>query len=206
MIIGVVSRKGGVGKTTLAVHFAGLLAQQGATLLVDEDDTRNATAWTRRGLLGELFTVTGMQGLAREAPRHEHVVIDSRGGMGEEDIRDLYEGADRIVVPASAEFMVLDTLVQTRDVLAPMLPQDVNRGGPGKLRVVMTMVRPGRKLDEARRALAGHGLSPLTATVRYSEAFKDATDQGVLVRDVKGNKLAGECWRDCEAVLEEVLK
>lgn len=202
MIIGVVSRKGGVGKTTLAVHFAGLLAKDAATLLVDEDDTRNATAWSRRGHLGEMFTVTGMQGLAREAPRHKHVVIDSRGGMAEEDIRDLYQGADRIVVPASAEFMVLDTMVQTRDVLAPLAG---NGGELDKLRVVMTMVRPGRKLEEARAALSAHGLRPAQATVRYSEAFKDATDQGVLVRDVKGNKLAHECWADCEAVLKEVL-
>lgn len=201
MIIGVVSRKGGVGKTTLAVHFAGLLAKDGPTLLVDEDDTRNATAWAKRKSLTETFTVTGMQGLAREAPKHKHVIIDSRGGMAEEDIRDLYEGADRIVVPASAEFMVLDTLVQTRDVLAPLLPE----GDLGKLRVVMTMVRPGRKLEEAREALSAYNLAPLEATVRYSEAFKDATDQGVLVRDVKGNKLAGDCWRDCEAVLKEVL-
>ena len=42
MIITVASYKGGVGKTTTAVHLAAYLQSLGPTLLLDGDQTRNA--------------------------------------------------------------------------------------------------------------------------------------------------------------------
>ncbi|WP_261665477.1 ParA family protein [Deinococcus sp. Marseille-Q6407] len=196
MIIGILSRKGGVGKTTLAVHLAGLLAQEDTTVLVDEDDTRNATTWAARGELP--FTVVGPAGMARAARAHEHIVVDSRGGMNSDDMQGLYEGADRIVVPVSNEYMALDTLIQTADILRQVDPE------LEKLRVVMTMVKKGRKLNDAREALGGLGLMPVQPTVRFSEAFRDASAGGVLVRDVTGNRLAKNCWGDVREVLQAV--
>jgi len=196
MIVGILSRKGGVGKTTLAVHLAALFARSGKTLLVDEDETRNATTWARGG--GMPYKTVNMQAMAREARVHEHIVVDSRGGMDAQSMRDLYDGTDRIIVPAAPEYMTMDTLLQTVEILKAEDP------ALARLRIVMTMTRPGRKLDDARLALTDLGLAPIEASIRFSEAFRDATEQAVLVRDVKGNKLAKTCWADCEAVFREV--
>ena len=49
MIFSVASFKGGVGKTTTAVHLAAYLQTLAPTLLLDADQTKNATAWSQRG-------------------------------------------------------------------------------------------------------------------------------------------------------------
>lgn len=44
-IFAVVNTKGGVGKTTTAVHLATMLARQGKTLLIDGDPQASAASW-----------------------------------------------------------------------------------------------------------------------------------------------------------------
>jgi len=48
MIITVTSYKGGVGKTTTAIHLAAYLQRLAPTLLVDGDAIRSATKWNQR--------------------------------------------------------------------------------------------------------------------------------------------------------------
>jgi chromosome partitioning protein len=49
MIFTVTSYKGGVGKTTTAIHLAAYLSRKAPTLLVDGDAIRSATKWRERG-------------------------------------------------------------------------------------------------------------------------------------------------------------
>jgi chromosome partitioning protein len=48
MIITIASFKGGVAKTTTAVHLAAYLQDRSPTLLIDGDPNRSATGWSRR--------------------------------------------------------------------------------------------------------------------------------------------------------------
>ena len=49
MIVTVASFKGGVGKTTTAIHLAAFLQGYAETLLIDADPNRSAQSWASRG-------------------------------------------------------------------------------------------------------------------------------------------------------------
>jgi len=51
MIVTIASFKGGVGKTTTALHLAAYLQTKAPTLLVDGDLNRSALDWAARGSL-----------------------------------------------------------------------------------------------------------------------------------------------------------
>jgi chromosome partitioning protein len=50
MIITITALKGGVGKTTTAIHLAAYLETNLPTLLVDVDKNRSALVWSREGM------------------------------------------------------------------------------------------------------------------------------------------------------------
>ena len=71
MIIGVLSQKGGVGKTTVALNLAAAIATSGSrVLVVDADPQGSALAWSSAREAEPLFPVVGMAKptLHRELP------------------------------------------------------------------------------------------------------------------------------------------
>lgn len=83
MIISVLNQKGGVGKTTLAVHLAMALSKRGErVLLLDADVQGSALDWSASRKNEAPFSVVGLPKatLHREAPKfledYGHIVID----------------------------------------------------------------------------------------------------------------------------------
>ena len=125
MIVALLNQKGGVGKTTLALHLAGAWAAQGKRVtLIDADPQGSALDWSaaaRREGLPRLFGVVGLarDTLHREAPElardADHVVIDGPpriAGL----MRSALLAADLVLIPvqpspfdgwASAEMLAL---------------------------------------------------------------------------------------------------
>lgn len=201
----VLSRKGGVGKSTTAIHLGGYLAEASEkgdeVLLVDTDPSRNALRWAKRGrlpfrIVGE-DEVDAYPAMARNA---KHLIVDMRGSPSAEEIENAMRLAEVMVIPIMPSGLALDTLLQTR--------RDLQRlGREDRYRVLLTAVPPWpyRRGPQARAKLEELGIPLFGGEVRRLEAFETAADNGVLVRDLPDRR-ARRGWEDYVRVSEELIE
>ncbi|WP_241191351.1 ParA family protein [Deinococcus psychrotolerans] len=197
VVIAVVGLKGGIAKTTTAIHVAGCLALAGQrVLLADGDRIRTSTAWARGGHLP--YTVAPVTALAR-AREYDAIVLDTEGGPDNTELLEFARTADLTLLPTTPDINGLDGVAQTAEIL--------RSGGvtSGNYAALLTMVRPGGMKDiQARKGLVELGIPVLKAGVRISEAFRDAANAAMLVKDVK-SEIAMKCWHDYERVTLEAV-
>ncbi len=196
MIITVASFKGGVGKTTTAVHIATYFQSKAATLLIDGDPNRSASAWNKRG--GLPFKIVDERQAARYARDFEHIVIDTEARPNEDDLRALAGGCDLLVIPTTPDALALDALFLTVEALGKI--------GADSYRILLTAVppRPSRDGEEARKLLLEHKLPIFNTFVRRRVAFQKASLAGVHVKEIADAR-AVDAWGDYQSVGGEIL-
>jgi chromosome partitioning protein len=125
MIVALLNQKGGVGKTTLALHLAGEWARHGRCVtLIDADPQGSALDWSEQRARENVSRLFGIVGLARgtlhrEAPEiartADHVVIDGPPRVATL-MRSALLASDLVLIPvqpspfdgwASAEMLAL---------------------------------------------------------------------------------------------------
>jgi len=190
MIVSVQNQKGGVGKTTLAIHIShALVLKDFKVLLVDADPQGSARDWAAARTDQPLFPVVGLDRptIHRDLPAlvkdFDHVVID--GPPRVSDLaRSAIIAADLIVVPIQPspyDVWAADEiikLIQEASVFKENLKSvAINR------KITNTAI--GRDITEA---LTNYSLPVLKSAISQRVAFAESAASGstVLETDRKG--------------------
>lgn len=198
MIIGIISFKGGVGKTTAAVHLAHSLNVKEPTALIDGDLNRSALAWLKRGEDRLPFKVFPEKQAAKVARDFNSLVFDTGARPSNDELKDLAEGCDKLVLVTSPDAMALDALLPAVDTLVKLKIENY--------RILLTLVPPvGNAGADARDAIVEAKLPIYRAGIRRFAAFQKASLRGVTV-DLINDPYAREAWSDCSSFAKEVLK
>ncbi len=196
MVICIAGFKGGVAKTTSAVHLACYCSQFGTTLLVDGDPNRSASMWGKSGKLP--FKVVDERVAARYSQGVHHFIIDTQARPTEDDLRVILEGCDLLILPTTPDGLSLDALMLTVDVL--------HKIGARHYAVLLTIVppRPNRDGEEAMKALLAAELPVFPHIVRRFVAYQRAAVLGVPVYEVD-DRNAQEAWQDYIMIGKEIM-
>ncbi len=206
MLIGVVNAKGGVGKSTLAVHLAVWLWEKGVRVaLVDADAQSSSTEWIAEAQpeiqchqwrdSEEIFQ--GVDSIRSEA---EAIVLDGPAGLNE-GTKSIMVLSDGILIPCGPSILDLRALQDALQVVKEV--QATREGELPHVRLVPNKLQRRYRLSkELMSAVDDVELAGSTGMSLLS-AYADAPGQGTVVWRL-GNK-AAKAKKEMETLFREIL-
>jgi chromosome partitioning protein len=210
MIVALLNQKGGVGKTTLALHLAGQWALQGRrVLLIDADPQSSALDWSEQRAAEGRTRLFGVVGLARDTLHRE--------------VPDLARGVDHVVIdgPPRVATLMRSALFASDVVLIPVQPSPLDGWASAEMLKLIEQARIFKPQIAARfllnraaartliaqatvASLADHDPPALKRGVGQRVIFADAMRTGQLVGELDPESLAAREVAALAAEIEEL--
>jgi chromosome partitioning protein len=205
-IIAVANSKGGVGKSTAAVHLAAWLHEQGHRVtLADCDTQQSSSEWIREAVPAvKAVRLDNPDHILNELPNliaeTDYVVCDGPGSQTETS-RALLLRADLAIVPCKASMLEVRALAKATEVLRQA--QDI-RGGVPKAVIVLSMVGKHYRLtQDMRDAAAALNLPLARVAMTLRQIYADAPGQGAIIW--KMGSRAREAAEEIRSLFAEIL-
>jgi chromosome partitioning protein len=205
VIISLLNQKGGVGKTTLAVHLATALALRGRrVLLVDADPQGSALDWAASRQWPLLVPVVGLptktlhKEIQHHLPNYDDIVIDGPPRVNEL-ARAAIMAADIVLIPVQPSPYDVWAAKEIVELLseASVFKETQKSAFVINRKIVNTAI--GRDVVEA---LAGYQLPVLATTIGQRVAFAESAVQGSTVMELDPNSVASQ---EISGVVDEML-
>lgn len=190
--IGFASTKGGVAKTTSAIHFAYWAAttKDLSTLLVDDDGNRTALKWASRSMENATFespfAIAPYTKLARASQGKEMVVLDTQASISKEALQDLAEDCNLVIVPTKSDIDSLNGAVDTAMAIQ-------EKGGDYRILITDCPPAPSKIAVEAQEALTSDGLMVIKQRIRRGAGIHHASLTGTTAAQ-QASKYRGPWW------------
>ena len=192
-IITVTGYKGGVGKSTTAIHLATFFSEFGKTLLIDGDLNKTSIAWAARGEFP--FEVVNQHKAMKAIVGNDYVIIDTPARPDSDELADLADGCDLLILPTTPDVVSLDPMMQT----AKDLDDKVS------YRILITIVPPyPNKEGEVMKSELQKAEVPVFNTlIRRTTGYQQAAMKGVPIRNLKSSDMR-KAWQDYKNVGKEI--
>ncbi len=183
MILALANSKGGVGKSTIAVHLAAWLLEKGKNLVfVDSDVQASSSEWLREAApeiktIRLLTSADVLDQLPKLSVEYDFVVADGPAGLSEVT-RSILCLADVAIFPCGPSVLDLKAVIQALEVNKQI--QGVRKGLPREVVVPNKLQTQYRLSKELVQTVKNMGM-PIGEGLCLRQAYADAAGQGTLV-------------------------
>ena len=207
-IIGMVSQKGGVGKSTLARMMAREFVEGGLATKIADLDTQQQTCthWAGRRAENNVEPEIQVQSFAsvksalEDAPRFDALIIDGKPNASDQTM-EIAKAADLVVIPTG----------QTVDDLYPgvVLAHTLRKKGIPIERIAFAIFKTTgseRENAAARQYLSEAGYSILDGEVSVSTAYGSASDMGKAITETSFRTLNDRAAKLAQSIIDKMAE